>query len=295
MRKFSLSMLVVLAFSLSTTAQIINVTGGPGRVNNSTVIEGLPFTATVTGLNGTPQRWTVGIGTVGSNNDLIVNTSSTTITNAIVNRPIDGNTAVISVGATNGRGVARFLTVQQQQPPCSSDLVFLQGSDCSLIAAILSPQPAGATGYSWSVSPSVPFTVNGNGTSITLNNTNSFTTYTVSVTITGGSCNGATITNQVQCTGGGFLDRSVSPSGIGDIKVFPNPVSGNELNLEFGQSSEKYRVFIFSETGQPVEGISIEKQGNGAKLGVDNLTPGTYYLRTIDADGNTETQRFKVE
>ncbi|MDW3195046.1 MAG: T9SS type A sorting domain-containing protein [Cytophagales bacterium] len=292
MRKFSLSMLVVLALSLTTTAQIINVTGGPGRVNNSTVIEGLPFTATVTGLNGTPQRWTVGIGDI--NNQLIFNTSSTTITNAIVDRSISGNTAVISVGATNGRGVARFLTVQQP-PSCNSDLLFLQATDCSLIAAILNPVPSGATGYSWSVSPSVPFTVNGTGTSITLNNTNSFTTYTVSVTITGGVCNGATVTNQVQCTGGGFLDRSVSPSGIGEIKVFPNPVSGNELNLEFGQSSEKYRVFIFSETGQPVEGISVEKQGNGAKLGVGNLSPGTYYLRTIDADGNSETQRFKVE
>lgn len=293
MRKFSLSLFVVLALSVTTIAQQINVTGGPGRVNNNTVIEGLPFNATVTGLNGTPQRWTVGIGDI--NNQLIFNTSSTSITNAVVDRTISGNTAVISVGATNGRGVARFLTVQPP-PVCSSDILFLQAVDCSLIAAIVSPEPAGVTNYSWSVSPSVPFTINNGGRSITLNNTFSGVTYNVSVTITGGTCNGSTLTNSVTCQGnGGFLDRSAPEQGLGDLQVYPNPTSGDELNVDFGQSADNYQLSIFTETGMPVEGLSIDKQGNAAKVGVGNLAPGTYYLRTIDANGEAQTKRFLVE
>ena len=291
MRKLSLVVIAVVALCFSTIAQQINVTGGPGRVNNSTVIKGLPFTATVTGLNGTPQRWTVGIGDI--NNQLIFNTSSTTVSNAVVDRTISGNTAVISVGATNGRGVARFLTVQDP-PSCNSDILFLQGGNCTQIAAILSPVPSGATGYSWSVSPSVPFNINGGGTSITLQNTNSFTTYTVSVTVTGGSCNGATITDQIQCNGG-FLDRESPSIGTEDLKVFPNPVTGGELNIETGRPAESYELFIFSENGMPVEGLDIDKQGNGAKIGVGVLEPGTYYLRTINADGTQKTTRFRVE
>jgi hypothetical protein len=293
MRKFSLTMFVVLAFAFTTTAQIINVTGGPGRVNNSTVIEGLPFTATVSGLNGTPQRWTVGIGDI--NNQLIFNTSSTTISNAIVDRTISGNTAVISVGATNGRGVARFLTVVPP-PSCSSELLFLTATDCSVVAAIVNPIPSGVTSYSWSVSPSVPFTINSGGRSISLNNVTPGVNYTVSVTITGGVCNGSTLTETVQCSGGGgFLDQSAPVQNSESLRVFPNPATGNELNVEFGKSSDNYRMSIFSETGQPIEGIIIEKKGNAAKVGVSNLTPGTYYLRTIDENGEAATQRFRIE
>lgn len=287
-------MLVALAFTLTTTAQIINVTGGPGRVNNNTVIEGLPFTASVSGLNGTPQRWTVGIGTVGSNNDLILNTSSTTISNAIVNRPIDGNTAVISVGATNGRGVSRFLTVVPQT--CESELRFLRAFDCSIIGVGIIPAANGATGYSWTVSPSTPFT--NNGASITLTNPNQFTTYTVNVNITGGICDGETISGQVNCAlfeAPPIEDENIENSQFESLRLFPNPVAGDEINLDFGQSAENYRLSIFNESGQPVEGISIEKQGNAAKLGISNLQPGTYYLRAINANGEAETQRFKVE
>lgn len=301
MRKFSLFTGVVLALALTTSAQIINVTGGPGRVNNSTVIEGLPFTATVSGLNGTPQRWSVGIGTVSG--QLIFNTSSTTITNAIVDRPISGNTAVISVGATNGRGVSRYLTVQPA-PTCDSDLFFLTATDCSLIAAVVSPEPAGVTNYSWSVSPSLSFTVNNNGRSITLNNPSPGVNYNVNVTITGGSCNGVTLSEGVQCNGGiGFLDQSTPDlgdenalnQGEESLSIFPNPVTGGELTLEFGEDAAAYELFIFSNTGQPVEGLSIEKAGNAAKVGVSNLEPGIYYIRTINATGKQETQRFKVE
>ena len=136
-------------------AQRIVVTGGPGRVNDFTVLRGVPFTARVTGLNGTPQRWAVGIGTVSGQN--IFNTSSTTIQNAVVNRNISGNTALISVGATNGNGVSRYLTVRE--PSCSSQLA-ATGSDC-FISVTLNPEPVGATNYSWTVFPFVPFQGNG--------------------------------------------------------------------------------------------------------------------------------------
>lgn len=291
MRKFTLSMFVVLALSLTTVAQQINVTGGAGRVNNSTVIEGLPFTATVTGLNGTPQRWSVGIGTV--NGQLIFNTSATTISNAIVDREISGNTAVISVGATNGKGVSRFLTVV---PDCTSQLRFLRGFNCSLIGVAILPAPTGATGYSWSVSPSTPFT--NNGGSITLTNPNPFTTYTVNVTITGGNCDGQTISGSVNCQSNEAAPDIEDDSNIKEIqslRIFPNPATGGELNLQLSEDAASMDFRVFTSDGQPVEGLSIEKLDKQATVDIGSLKPGIYYIKSINAEGKEATQRFRVE
>lgn len=291
MRKFSLSLIAVLSLALTTIAQQINITGGPGRVNNSTVIEGLPFNATVTGLNGTPQRWSVGIGEI--NNQLIFNTSSTSITNAVVDRPISGNTAVISVGATNGRGVARYLTVI---PDCTSQLRFLRGFNCSLIGVAILPTPTGVTGYSWSVSPSTPFTDNGG--SITLTNPNPFTTYTVNVTITGGNCDGQTISGSVNCQSSEAAPNIEDDSKIEEIqslRVFPNPATGDALNLQLKEDAASMDFRIFSGDGQPVEGLSIEKLGREATVDIGILKPGIYYIKSINADGKETTQRFRVE
>ncbi|UII24703.1 T9SS type A sorting domain-containing protein [Fulvivirga maritima] len=282
---------VLFVLMMTGYAQVITVTGGPGRVNNNTVISGLPFTATVTGLNGTPQRWSVGIGTV--NGQLIYNTSSTSISNAIVDRTLTGNIALISVGATNGNGVARYLNVESSE--CESSLGVLQAINCQFADAILFPVPNGATSYNWSVSPSRIFT--NNGSSIRISRPRPNTTYTVTVTITGGVCDGETITttfNTGDCDGI-FEPLSEDELTEEDLTIYPNPVNTDELYVQFGKPALNSEISILSEDGLKIDGPSIENNGGGAIINLKGLTPGTYYLKIIDATGKENVKRFIVE
>ncbi|UII23783.1 T9SS type A sorting domain-containing protein [Fulvivirga ligni] len=288
--KKSILLSVLLLFAvISSYGQIINVTGGPGRVNNNTVIKGQPFTATVTGLNGTPQKWSVGIGTI--NGQLIYSTSSTTVSNAIVDRTLTGNTALISVGATNGRGVARYLTVQDPPTPCLSQVRFLSAEDCSIVAAILTPVPDGATGYSWTVTPSIPFTNYGNY--IQLRNLNPFSTYNVSITVTGGTCNGATFRGTYRT---GDCNGFEEPFGQEDeMTLFPNPVDNKQLNVLLNPNSGKYQIEVMDESGNILKGIPMSSEDNIATFDLQSLKSGTYYLKYISGSGKEEVKRFVLE
>lgn len=296
MRRLSLLFLAIVVAILTVNAQVINVIGGPGRVNNNTVIEGLPFTAQVVGLNGTPQRWAVGIGTVSG--QTIFNTSSTVITNAVVNRTISGSTALISVGATNGRGVSRFLNVQNPPPECDSEVRFLLANDCNGGAAFLNPVPVGATGYSWSVSPRISFT--NNGSSIRFGRLDPFDVYTVTVTVRGGVCNGETITNTFITRGCGddilpfSSDLTETPNGS-NLKVSPNPSNGSDVTLTFNGASDSFEYGIFSSEGLPVEGLTIQQKSvNEVSVDVRSLKPGIYFVKSVNEDGVEETQRFII-
>ena len=292
MKKYTILLSLIMLISFGINAQNIIVTGGPGRVNNTTVIKGLPFTAQVSGLNGTPQRWAVGIGTV--NGQVIFNTSSTTVQDAVVDRTISGNTALISVSATNGNGVARYLTVQDGIPSCNPNVAFLTSNDCSSLAAIVNPVPIGATSYSWTVTPNTPFTVNGNGRSITLRNLRSNTTYSFTAKIIGGVCNEQTASGSYttgNCNGLPIIEEQ----SMG-MKLSPNPTkSNNKVGIEIDGVNSNYDISLFSMEGLEVEDIQIQKDAQGINLDTSNLKPGVYYIRATGKDGKQTTQRLLVK
>ena len=77
-------------------------------------------------------------------------------------------------------------------------------NNCSNDWAFIIPQPSGATSYSWSVSPGAFYSDQGSWLHFT--NLDPAVTYTVSVTITGGVCDGTTLSATFQCnTTGGLL------------------------------------------------------------------------------------------
>lgn len=264
------------------TAQRITVTGGPGRVNSNTVIKGQPFSASVTGLNGTPNEWSVGIGTVNGQN--IFNTSSTSISNAVVSREISGNRAVISVGATNGNGVVRYLNVVE---PCNARLFAFVEPCLGIIDANVSGA-TGATGFSWSISPSAP--IFGSGSFVTfIGNPGTF--YTISVNISGGTCNGETLTTSRLVRDCGDIFPFEAPTST----VSPNPSTNGEFDITTNKSLGSYKLSLYNVFGESVQNFSVSEGVKGKKLDASSLEEGIYLLKFTFEDGTAETKRIVIE
>lgn len=289
MKRCLLLLFCMVMVSSSIIAQRITVTGGPGRVNDNTVIKGQPFTASVTGLNGTPSQWSVGIGTVNGVN--IFNTSSTIITNAVVGREIQGNTSIISVGATNGNGVVRYLNVQEA---CSASLSLSRENlgSSAIIDASVANAGAGAT-FSWSISPNAQFF--GTGAFVTFlapAPTFGSTSYTISVTISGGPCDGQTFSRSV------LVRASSGPIRLleAEAAVFPNPSNTGSVSvLNKKENLEITRTTLINERGEVVNNYKAQSTKEGVTLDTNQLVPGTYLIRIEYSDGSTEMKRVLLE
>ncbi|GAA5023846.1 hypothetical protein GCM10011506_06980 [Marivirga lumbricoides] len=277
--------------SSSIIAQRITVTGGPGRVNDNTVIKGLPFTASVTGLNGTPSQWSVGIGTVNGVN--IFNTSSTNISNAIVSREIQGSTSIISVGATNGNGVVRYLNVQDPPVSCTASLVAFAENlgRFAIIDAQVLNAGTGAT-FSWSISPNA--TILGSGSFVTFRvptPSSGFRTYTISVTISGGPCDGQTFSTNVTVRGG-IIPLQVNS----EVSVFPNPSNTGSLSIVNKNTDlEIKQITLINEKGELVNNYNTQSTNDGLTIDTNRLVPGTYLIKLQYSDDSSETRRVLLE
>ncbi|MBL3655516.1 T9SS type A sorting domain-containing protein [Fulvivirga sp. 2943] len=69
----------------------------------------------------------------------------------------------------------------------------------------------------------------------------------------------------------------------------------DELYVQFGKPALNSEISILSEDGLKIEGPSIENSGGGAIINLKGLTPGTYFLKIIDATGKENVKRFIVE
>jgi len=285
--------------SASLWGQIITVTGGAGKVPGFTdrVYEGLPFTVSVSGLNGTPQRWAAGIGTVQGQS--VYFTSSTSVSNVIIDRAINGNTtALISVGATNGRGVTRFLTVVDPPSSCNASVQF--DGECfggTVFASVTGA--TGATNYTWTV-----FGGTGSGTGGAfrkITNVNDFVS--VQVTVNGGVCDGEVlqVADAFNCNGG-LIPRSssgdvITPeelNGIGErLSVYPNPSDKGFVNVRVPSGDEMFRIEVVTPSGQLMKSV-VEDSGD-FQLDVTGLPAGVYYLRVRGDVDYFQTGRLVVE
>ena len=114
-----------------------------------------------------------------------------------VNESIQENTALTSV-ISSGYDISKYL--EAKEASCSSQLVVGPVS-CNSPAGVfvginLSPTPAGATGYNWSVSPSnlYGYYQGRGGPQLITTHAKPGTTFQVSVQVTGGVCNGQVFT-----------------------------------------------------------------------------------------------------
>lgn len=298
MKKILLMAACVL-MTLSVSAQKINVTGGSGKVPgySDRVYAGLPFTVSVTGLNGTPQKWTAGIGSVSG--QVIFHSSSTSVSNVIIDRTIDGNTAaIVSVYASNGNGVSRLLTVV---PRCEASLTIFP--DCvknRIFASVTGVSDA--TSYTWSINSG-----SGGGTSTSSSRSffvNGTGFYTVSVTINGGVCDGETISTSEYV----FCDGEIQPyrpSGddepqlqeglepVEGIELFPNPTDKGEVQILLPAHEGAIAIELVTPEGKVMKQLSSES--TNLTVDVRDLPSGVYYLRARGSNEYYETRRLVVE
>lgn len=271
MCKISKLFFLFILASFTLKAQLITITGGPGKIDESTVILGEPFSAAVTELDGTPSQWAVGIGTI--NGQTIFSTTSSTVSNAIVSRAIDQDVAIISVGASNGKGVVKYLTVVDQS--CNLELQSLVGGDRA--GVFVSGNNVDLYTYSWSISPSVPFTNNGSSIFFTGNPNGR---YRVTVNISGsGGCDGTTLTE-------GVILEDVIFYSI----VSPNPSSTGSFSIE---NSEEFELTVLNDRGEKVSGYSLANTEKGSQI--SNLASGSYILKISYANGTSETKKIVVK
>lgn len=88
---------------------------------------------------------------------------------------------------------------------------------------------------------------------------------------------------------GGTAEMSASPL----LRVFPNPASGNlVVNVNATLASEARFVEMHDAVGALVKRVGVQPGRN--ELGIDDLAPGTYACRLVDASDVIATQRVAV-
>lgn len=73
-----------------------------------------------------------------------------------------------------------------------------------------------------------------------------------------------------------------------DVTLYPNPAR-NEVNVIFDESMGIRSVAICNLIGKPVS--LFKTAGNSAKLNIENLASGIYFIRLMDANSNPITTR----
>ena len=295
MKKYLL-LAAMCCMAITASAQQITVTGGAGKVPGYTdrVYIGQPFTVSVSGLNGTPQKWSAGIGTVNGQN--VFFTSSTSVSNVIIDRAINGgNIGLVSVGATNGRGVAAYLTLVDPNPVLNVGFC-VEGT---LTTSVTGANDASA--FTWNISSS-PFNYT-QGSSRTWNNLISGSTYTFSVTIIGGTYDGLVLSKTVRVLCLQEARAEGTPSNDGGnlrtglnqpaLELYPNPADDGFVQVRIPTNGRGFSLELVTPAGQVVK--QINTAGNTYDLDVTELPTGVYYLRATGTDGYFQTQRLVVE
>lgn len=90
-----------------------------------------------------------------------------------------------------------------------------------------------------------------------------------------------------------------SSAAAKSMTVYPNPVTGNQLNLQLNEhEAGRYRVQLFNSLNQPVMDMTVNA-GNGSGTYVlplsKKLTPGYYVLEIVDTKGKREVRKIIVQ
>jgi hypothetical protein len=91
---------------------------------------------------------------------------------------------------------------------------------------------------------------------------------------------------------------SINTNPKNGISVFPNPVTGNIIQLRmYGQAKGEYVVNLFDPNGKKIKTSKISHDGIDAirSIGLDqNLSYGNYYLEVDGLGGNKKTIKILV-
>jgi len=83
------------------------------------------------------------------------------------------------------------------------------------------------------------------------------------------------------------------------VAVYPNPVTGNQLNLQLnGHKAGRYRVLLFNSLNQPVMNTVLEAGEGSSTYALPigkKLTPGYYLLEVTDTTGKRTVKKVIVQ
>jgi hypothetical protein len=83
-----------------------------------------------------------------------------------------------------------------------------------------------------------------------------------------------------------------------DIIVYPNPVAGGQINLQFvNQIAGKYHLRLINYLNQPIYSTDISISGDHALYSLSlnrNLLPGTYLLEATNATGSRIVKKIVI-
>ncbi|PSL23302.1 carbohydrate-binding protein [Chitinophaga ginsengisoli] len=106
-------------------------------------------------------------------------------------------------------------------------------------------------------------------------------------------------------TGTASTTKLADNTADADIIAYPNPVTGNQLNLQLiNHTAGKYHVILFNSLNQPVftTAINVSNVSNVSKttstypLSLQHTLPAGYYmLEVIDQKGNREVKKIIVQ
>lgn len=105
--------------------------------------------------------------------------------------------------------------------------------------------------------------------------------------VVSGTCTPPVISKDAQLIVG-FKTGIESVANNIQVKVYPNPVSGNTLNVQLGNyNNNRVVVKITNTLGAVVATEALTLQNNAGSINVGTLAAGTYNLQVADADNNT--------
>lgn len=105
--------------------------------------------------------------------------------------------------------------------------------------------------------------------------------------VVSGTCTPSEISKDAQLIVGFKTGIETVANGI-DVKVYPNPVSGNTLNVQLGNyNNNRVVVKITNTLGAVVATEALTLQNSIGSINVGTLAAGTYNLQVADADNNT--------
>lgn len=76
------------------------------------------------------------------------------------------------------------------------------------------------------------------------------------------------------------------------VRIIPNPVSGNELDILFEVNSDDYPIIVLTDISGRELNVPLEMKSNGVQVDVSFLTPGIYFVTVNPGSGRVEVQKF---
>ena len=95
-------------------------------------------------------------------------------------------------------------------------------------------------------------------------------------------------------------DQAISPENTNQVlEIYPNPIAGNTFNFIWStDEKQQARIFLFDTFGNIImeQHITFDKGTREYSISLDRkIGPGIYFIRLLEADGNSTTRKVIIQ